>query len=112
MIGQLKPVVWLGSSRADLRAFPDTARRDAGEQLRAVQRGEMPRDWRPLTSVGPGVVEIRIHAAGGFRVMYIATFAEAVHVLHAFQKKTQRTRERDIALARRRLADLRRDRGR
>ena len=65
-----------------------------------------------MTIVGPGVVEIRVHSAGEFRVLYIATFADAVHVLHVFQKKTRQARERDIALARRRPADLRRDRGR
>jgi phage-related protein len=67
-----KPVVWLGSSRSDVRAFPDEARQEAGYQLRRIQRGLTPTDWRPMSIVGPGVVEIRIHTTEEYRVFYVA----------------------------------------
>jgi phage-related protein len=96
----MKPVVFLGDSVARLRAFPDGPRRDAGFQLDRIQRGLDPDNWKPMKDIGPGVREIRVRdASGAFRVVYVATFAEAVYVLHAFQKKTPRTSARDIALA-------------
>jgi phage-related protein len=103
----MKPVVFLGDSVARLRAFPEGPRRNAGFQLDRVQRGLDPDNWKPITSVGRGVREIRVRdAAGAFRVMYVATFAEAVYVLHAFQKKTRRTSARDIELARSRYREI------
>lgn len=101
-----RAIVWLGSSLADLRAFPDDARRDSGYQLRRVQSGLMPSDWKALSSVGPGVYEIRVHTGVEHRVFYVAKFSEAIYVLHAFEKKTRRTRSEDIDVARRRYARL------
>ena len=87
-----KPVEFRGTSLDDLRAFPLTAKREAGHQIDQVQSGQEPDDWKPMTTVGPGVKEIRIRdTAGAFRVIYVAKFADAVYVLHCFQKKTQRT---------------------
>jgi phage-related protein len=60
-----------------------------------------------MNSVGQGVREIRIRDAGGaFRVMYVAKFADAVYVLHCFQKKTQTTRKADLDLAGQRYREL------
>lgn len=59
-----------------------------------------------MRSVGPGVVEIRLHEQGEYRVLYVAKFAEAIYVLHAFPKKTRQTREADIEMARRNLAEV------
>ncbi len=101
-----KPLVWLGSSLDDLRAFPDDARQEAGFQLRRVQKGLPPADWKPMATVGPGVIEIRIHTAQEYRVFYVAKFSEAVYVLHAFNKRTQKTLQRDIQLAQRRYSEL------
>lgn len=95
-----KPLILLGTSRRDLRAFPDLARRLTGFQLRRVQQGLEPADWKPMPGVGPGVREIRIHAAGAHRVFYVAARAEAVYVLHAFEKKTRTTAARDLAIGR------------
>lgn len=79
----------------------------AGFQLDRVQRGLEPFDWKPMASIGPGVREIRVRdATGAFRVIYLASFADAVYVLHCFQKKSQRTPQDDIAIARRRLRQL------
>ena len=71
-----------------------------------VQRGLDPDDSRPMPAVGVGVREIRVRErAGAFRVIYVATFADAVYVLHAFQKKTRQTAKRDVDLAAARLRE-------
>ena len=101
-----KPVSWLGSSLEDLRAFPEDARRAAGYQLGRVQQGPLPTDWKPMTTVGPGVIEIRVHTRLEHRLFYVAKFEEAVYVLHAFEKRTRQTPQPEIALAQRRLVDL------
>jgi phage-related protein len=103
----MKPVIWMGSSKADLKAFPAAVIDDMGHQLFLVQCGLEPDDWKPMTTVGTGVREIRVKdVAGIFRTVYLATRAEAVYVLHCFQKKTQRTAQRDVELAQRRLQDI------
>jgi phage-related protein len=102
----VKPIVFLGGSLDDLRGFPADARREVGYQLDRVQRGLDPDDWRPMRSIGAGVREIRVRErAGAFRVIYVATFADAVYVLHAFQKKTRQTARRDLDLAASRLRE-------
>ncbi len=102
-----KPIAFRGSSLEDLRTFPLSARREAGHQLDQVQKGREPDDWKPMNSVDQGVQEIRIRdATGAYRVMYVAKFAEAVYVLHCFQKKAQKTRKADLDLAGQRYRDL------
>ena len=102
-----KPVEFLGSSLEDLRAFPQEARREAGHQLDRVQSGREPDDWKPMSTVGRGVKEIRIRdQAGAFRVLYLAKLADAVYVLHCFQKKTQKTSPADLELATKRYREL------
>ncbi|MBN9581216.1 MAG: type II toxin-antitoxin system RelE/ParE family toxin [Afipia sp.] len=104
----MKEVKWHGSSRSDVEAFPAGVRREAGYQLFQVQTGEDPSDWKPMPSIGPGVREIRIRqASGAFRIIYLTTIGDVVHVLHAFQKKTQATAKRDIDLAKARLRQFR-----
>src|SRR5690349_1063866 len=95
-----RALIWLGSSRRDLRSLPSIARRVAGFQLRRVQRGLDPDDWKPTQAVGPGVLEIRIHVAGAHRVFYVATRPEAIYVLHAFEKKTRKTSSHDLKIGR------------
>jgi phage-related protein len=103
----VKPVEFRGSALADLRAFPDAARREAGFQLDRMQRGRDPDDWKPMQGIGAGVREIRVRAAdGAFRVIYVAKFAEAVFVLHCFQKKSRKTAGEDVDLATRRYKEL------
>ena len=105
----MKPVVFLGDSLDRLRTFPERGRRDAGFQLDRVQRGLDPDNWKPMTTIGAGVREIRVHnVSGAFRVVYVALFAEGVYVLHAFQKKTQHTAPRDLSLAKSRFRELKR----
>jgi phage-related protein len=101
----MKALVFLGSSLEDLRNFPDAVRKDAGFQLYAVQRGQIPTDWKPMSVVGPGVMEIRIRIQGEWRILYVAKTDSAVYVLHAFRKKSRKTSKRDIELAKRRLSE-------
>jgi phage-related protein len=105
-----KPLVWLGSARRDVRAFPSDTRRRSGFQLRKVQQGLDPDDWKPMTSVGPGVREIRIQTDLAHRVFYVATFDDAVYVLHAFEKKARKTPAHDMTLARDRYRALLKER--
>ena len=108
----MKPVVFLGDSLDRLRDFPERARRDAGFQLERVQRGLDPDDWKPMATVGRGVREIRLReASGAYRIVYVASLGEAIYVLNAFQKKTQRTAAIDIRLAQMRYRELRRGAG-
>jgi len=90
----------------ELREFPDAARRIAGFQSRRVQQGLEPNDWKPMTAVGVGVKEIRIHMGLEHRVLYLAKFAEGIYVLHAFEKRTTKTSKRDTDLARERFRAL------
>jgi phage-related protein len=101
----LKLIEFAADSLARLRDFPPAVRRSAGYQLDRVQRGLEPDDWKPMQTIGAGVRELRIRdRAGAFRVIYLAA------VLHAFQKKTQRTAKQDIAVATRRFRELQKDR--
>ena len=102
-----KPIEFRGGSLEDLRAFPLPVRREAGHQLDRVQNGHEPDDCKPMNTVGQGVKEIRIRdAAGAFRVIYVAKFADAIYVLHCFQKKTEKTSKTDLDLAAKRYRDL------
>jgi phage-related protein len=108
----VKLVVWLGDSRFRVREFSPDAMHEAGVQLGRVQLGKDPVDWKPMPSVGLGVREIRVRVGGVFRVIYVAKFLEAVYVLHAFQKKSRKTAQADIELARHRFRTLIRERRR
>ncbi|SBT09710.1 conserved hypothetical protein [Candidatus Accumulibacter aalborgensis] len=88
-------------------ACSPSVRHDAGYQLDKVQRGEQPDDFKPMPTIGKGVEEIRMwDDTGTYRVIYTARLADAVYVLHAFQKKTQTTAKRDVELAKRRFTEL------
>lgn len=104
---RIKSVIFRGSALDDLRAFPVAARHEAGHQLDQVQQGLEPDDWRPISTIGAGVKEIRISEAGdAFRIVYVVKFEDAIFVLHCFQKKSQRTSRKDISLAARRYKEL------
>jgi phage-related protein len=103
----MKPLRFVGDSLKSLREFPANAKQDAGYQLDKVQRGEQPIDFKPMPSIGKGVEEIRVRdESGAYRVIHTARLADAVYVLHAFQKKTQATAKRDMELAKSRYAEL------
>lgn len=107
----MKPVRFIADTLKNIRGFPDKVRSDAGRQLRNLQRGLQPNDFKPMPDIGKGVEEIRVwDEMGTFRIIYTARLAEAVYVLHAFQKKTQSTTKRDIELAKTRFDELMRSR--
>jgi phage-related protein len=101
-----KPLLWVGTSRADVRKFSAAARRLAGFQLRRVQQGLDPNDWKPMPAVGPGVRELRIRVNDAYRVFYVATFDEGVYIIHAFAKKAHKTSRRDLEVGRERFRAL------
>lgn len=106
----VKPVIWVGSSRKDLREFPEPVRDHLGYVLYVAQKGGKHRDAKALTGFGgAGVVEIIKDFRGNtFRAVYTLRYAGAVYVLHVFQKKSKTGREtprRDMALIKQRLRE-------
>lgn len=101
-----KPIYWIGTSRDDIGNFPNEARRKAGFQLRAIQQGKKPSDFKPIPTIGKGVEEIRIWIGDTYRIFYVARFPEAVYVLHVFGKKTQKTSKQDIELGKKRYQQM------
>jgi len=107
--GPFKLVNWMGDSLQRVCAFSNDARQDIGFALDRVQRGQEPPDWKPMPSVGPGVMEIRVHAGNEHRLFYVTKFADAIYVLHVFVKKTRKTLTTDIELGRKRYQALLRE---
>jgi len=95
----MKELKFIGSSQTDLAAFPEDAKREAGFDLWQVQLGLMPKDFKPMPTVGAGAYEVRVKIKGQWRVIYVAKHADAVYVLHCFHKTTQKTAKSDIDLA-------------
>ena len=103
----MKNVDFRGSSLADLRDFPDPAKRECGYQIDKVQHGLDPDDWKPMKTIGAGSKEIRVKDDTGiYRILYVAKFAETVYVLHCFKKTTEKTSKSDKDLAAKRYKDL------
>src|SRR6266540_766020 len=110
MLDEPKPVVWVGSSRRDLRAFPKRVRSDIGQALYTAQMGETDPAAKPLKGFGgASVMEIiDRHDTNTYRAVYTVQFADVIYVLHAFQKKSKRgiaTPQKEIDLICRRLAE-------
>lgn len=106
----LKPVEFRGMSRKDLLAFPRPAVEECGHQLYLVQTGQEPDDWKAMASVGHGCFELRVsEESDAFRVIYVAKFSDAIYVLHCFQKKSRKTAQHDIEVAKVRYQDLLRE---
>lgn len=104
----MKPIVFLGDSLDRIREFPERAMHQAGVELRQVQHGLDPSNWKPMKSIGQGAREIRVRdEASAFRILYVANLADAVYVLHAFQKKARATSKRDLTLGQLRFRLLR-----
>lgn len=106
MDSYLKPLFFVGSARDDLRDFPAAVRHQIGIELMRVQGGLAPTDWKPMASVGRGVREIRVHVDGEHRAFYVTNIGDAIYVLHAFQKKAQKTRQQDIETGKIRLKSI------
>lgn len=96
----MKDVEFLGASLDVVRAFPQAARREVGFQIERLQNGLEPDSWKPMKTIGKGVRELRVRQSNGaYRVIYLATRADVIYVLHAFEKKTQATQQRELELA-------------
>ena len=95
-------VEFKGNSREALRGFPKRARQDAGFALDEVQQGRDPSDFKPMTTIGKEVYELRITIPPKrqYRVVYVAKFDDFVYVLHAFQKTTEQTANHDLETGR------------
>ena len=108
LLRTIKPAVFVGSSRKDLRAFPTAVRNEIGQSLFEAQLGDHPRNAKPLKGLG-GVLEIRDNFEGDtYRAVYTTRFEGVLYVLHAFQKKSTSgiaTPQRHIDLIRQRLRD-------
>jgi phage-related protein len=103
----MKDVEFLGDSLEAVRSFPTAAKRSVGFQIDRLQNGLEPDDWKPMKTIGQGVREVRIREAkSAYRIVYIATLSDAVFILHAFEKKTRATPQKDLALATTRLKML------
>ena len=103
----MKKIEFMGDSLEIIRGFSKETSRDIGYQLDMIQRGEMPNDWKPMKTIGPGVKEIRVkNRWGAFRTVYVIEGKQGLVVLHAFEKKTQKTSKKDIGLAKSRLKIL------
>ena len=108
-----KPVIWVGSSRRDLKTFPKQVRSDIGQALYAAQMGETDPAAKPLKGFG-GTKLMEIidrYDRNTYRAVYTALFASVIYVLHAFQNKSKSgiaTPQKDIELIHRRLAEAQR----
>ncbi|HEC16170.1 MAG TPA: type II toxin-antitoxin system RelE/ParE family toxin [Sedimenticola sp.] len=102
----MKRLFWIGNSYKALTAFPKAVKQVSGFQLHLIQQGEDPDDWKPMSSIGTSVREVRIHVDGEYRIIYLAKFEEGVYILHAFHKKTQKTSKKDLDIARARLREV------
>lgn len=88
------------------------ARRVGGHNLYLVQQGFEAEDWKPMTGIGPGVYELRVHTGVEYRIFYVAKFEEAVYALHCFEKRSRRTALRDLEIGRDRYRTVVRERAR
>ncbi len=102
----MRKVVFEADTLASIREFPGTARLRVGYELDRLQRDLEPENGKPFSSIGQGVLELRIQIGRQFRVIYVVKFAGYVHFLHLFDKKSQKTRDTDIAIAKQRLQEV------
>ncbi len=105
----LRPLVWMGSAKRDLQAFPTGAQKMIGDQLQLIQFGGMPKDAKPFHGVGSGVLEIAIrYATDAFRTVVAVQLENRIYVLHAFQKKSKKgtkTAKQDVELMKKRYKE-------
>ena len=105
----LRPVVWLGNSKKNLRDFPDGAQKRLGDELQLIQFGGMPKDAKPFKGVGSVVLELALrYASDAYRVVLALQIGSRIYVLHAFQKKSKKgieTPKRDVDLIKKRYTE-------
>lgn len=105
----LRPIVWLGNSKKNIRGFPDDAQKLIGDELQLIQFGGVPEDTKPFTGVGSGVLEIAIrYDTDAYRAVVAVQLGKKIYVLHAFQKKSKtgtETTKRDVDLVKQRYKE-------
>jgi phage-related protein len=105
----LRPLVWMGDSRKNIRSFPDEVQASVGYALQLVQAGETPADAKPFKGVSSGVYEIsKRYDTDTYRAVYAVKIGEKIYVLHAFQKKSKqgiKTPQSDVDLIKQRYKD-------
>jgi phage-related protein len=101
-------IAWEGDSKEVISSFPDAARYNLGFDLRLLQQGQQPTDYRPMSSIGPGVFELRDQdERAWYRVIYLSRVRDVIHVLHCFEKRSRETPMKEISTARQRLKAVR-----
>jgi phage-related protein len=101
-------VAWEGDSKEVISLFPDLAKYNLGFDLRLLQQGQQPTDYRPMRSIGPGVFELRDQdQRAWYRVVYLSRVRGVIHVLHCFEKRSRETPAKEINTARQRLKAVR-----
>jgi phage-related protein len=101
-------IAWEGDSKEIISGFPNKVRQNLGFQLRLLQQGQQPKDYRPMPSIGPGVFELRDEdARAWYRVVYLSRIRGLIHVLHCFEKKGREMPQKEISMARQRLRTVR-----
>jgi len=107
----LRPVVWLGNARKNLKGFPEGAQKLLGDELQLIQFGGMPKDAKPFKGVGSGVLELALrYVSDAYRVVVAVQLGKRIYILHAFQKKSKKgiaTPQRDVDLIKKRYAEAR-----
>jgi len=106
----MKTMIWQSDSLKTLKGFPEQVKHDFGVELMRIQSGLDPIDWKPMPSIGKGVREVRVQYRNQYRLVYVAKFEEAIYVLSAFIKKTQRTPRAEVDKAKERLREVIRSR--
>jgi phage-related protein len=105
----LRPLIWLGNARKNLKGFPEGAQKLLGDELQLIQFGGMPKDAKPFKGVGSGVLELALrYASDAYRVVVAVQLGKRIYVLHAFQKKSKTgiaTPQRDVDLIKKRYAE-------
>jgi len=101
-------IAWEGDSKEVLSWFPDAAKSNLGFDLRLLQQGQQPRDYRPMSSIGPGIFELRDQdERAWYRGIYLSRVRDVIHVLHCFEKRSRETPIKEINTARQRLKAVR-----
>jgi phage-related protein len=101
-------IAWEGDSKEVISSFPNAAKSNLGFDLRLLQQGQQPTDYRPMSSIGPGVFELRDQdERAWYRVIYLSRVRNVIHVLHCFEKRSRETPMKEINMARQRLKIVR-----
>jgi phage-related protein len=97
-------IAWEGDSKEVISGFPDEVKQNLGFQLRQLQQGEKPSNYRPLPQIGHGVYELRDEdERAWYRVVYLSQIGNTIHVLHCFEKKSREIPRNEVETAVRRL---------